>query len=368
MAGEVHAARIAAMRARMQMKRLAAWILVPGPNMRYFTGWDAHGSERVLMAVYPLEGDPFLVTPAFEAERAREATGIAKAYSWRDESGPGAAMARAFAPFGTTRPRFGGEHLAMRLLERAAVDAVCPRADWEDIGPDVAALRMVKDTEEIAAMERAVAIAERALEAGRPLIAPGRSEREVQRAILRSLMEQDSQSGFGVMVASGPRSAIPHSGSSDRVMENGDLVWIDMGASYQSYQADITRTFCAGRPPEALQRAYRTVLEAQQAAREGGRPGMTCESVDRLARQVIAGAGLGEYFTHRTGHGLGLEDHEAPYIVDGNAEVLQPGMVYTVEPGVYIPGQGGIRIEDDVVVTSDGARSLTGFRRDWLGE
>jgi Xaa-Pro dipeptidase len=368
MADTVHAARVAAMQARMRMKRLSAWILVPGPNMRYFTGWDAHASERVLMAVYPTEGDPFLVTPAFEAERAREATGIARAYTWRDESGPAAAVARAFAPWGKVRPRFGGEFLAMRLMERAAVDAVCPRAEWEDIGPDAAALRMVKDAEEIAAMERAVAIAETALEAGRRQIAAGRSERDIQRAVQRSLLEQDSASGFGVLVASGPRSALPHARSSDRVLEPGDLVWIDMGAIYAGYQADITRTFCVGRPPDALRAAYRTVLQAQEAARTGAGPGRTCESVDRLARQVISGAGLGEYFTHRTGHGLGLEEHEAPFIVDGNAEVLQPGMVYTVEPGVYVPGQGGIRIEDDVVVTADGVRSLTGFRRDWLEE
>ncbi len=368
MADDVHAARIAAMQARMRMKRLTAWILVPGPNMLYFTGWGAHTSERLLMAVYPAEGDPFLVTPAFEAERAREATGIARAFTWRDESGPASAVARAFAPWGKARPRLGAEFLTMRLLERGAIDAVCPRTEWEDIGADAAALRMIKDAAEIAAMERAVAIAETALEAGRPLIAPGKSERDVQRAIQRSLLEQDSASGFGVLVASGPRSALPHAGSSDRMLEAGDLVWIDMGALSGGYNADITRTFCVGKPPQKLADAYRTVLAGQEAARLGGKPGATCESVDQLARKIIAAAGLGEYFTHRTGHGLGLEDHEAPYIVDGSAEILQPGMVYTVEPGVYIPGHGGIRIEDDVVVTADGSRSLTGYRRDWLGE
>jgi Xaa-Pro dipeptidase len=217
-------------------------------------------------------------------------------------------------------------------------------------------------------MEKAVAIAETALEAGRAVIAAGRSERDIQRAIQMSLLEQGSAPSFGVLVASGPRSALPHAGSSDRVLESGDLLWIDMGATYNGYQSDITRTFAVGRPPEALRSAYRTVLEAQENARTGGRPGMTCEAVDRLARRVIAAAGLGEYFTHRLGHGLGLEGHEPPFMVDGNAEVLQPGMVYTVEPGVYIPGRGGIRIEDDVVVTSDGSRSLTDYRRDWLGE
>lgn len=368
MAEPRYAARITALRERLRARNLTAFVLVPGPNLRYFTGWEAHPSERLLIAVYPADGDPFLVTPAFEAERAREATGIVKAFSYRDESGPGAALARAFAPWGRGRTRFGGEFLAMRLLERAAVDSVCPRADWEDIGADIATLRMVKDPAELAAMERAVAVAETALEEGRRLIAPGRSEREVQRAILRSLLEQDSQSGFGVMVASGPRSALPHSGTSDRVLQDGDLVWIDMGATVDGYQADITRTFCSGRPPAALAGAYRTVLAAQEAARTGAGPGMTCEGVDRLARQVIAAAGLGEYFTHRTGHGLGLEGHEPPFIVDGNAEVLREGMTFTVEPGVYIPGRGGIRIEDDVVITAGGVRGLTGFARDWLGE
>jgi Xaa-Pro dipeptidase len=363
----VYAERVRRLQERLRLRNLTAVILTPGPSLRYFAGWDAHASERLLMAVYPAEGEPFLFTPAFEADRAREATGIARAFTYRDESGPGAALARAFGAWGRGRTRFGADFRHTRLLERAAVDSVCPRADWEDIGPDIAVLRMVKDPEEVAAIERAVALAEAALEVGRRLIRPGVSEREIERAIRRALLEAGTSSPFGVLVASGPRSAQPHAGPSDRVLAEGDLVWIDMGAEDGGYQADITRTFCVGTPPPDLAAAYRTVLAAQEAARAGGRPGLTCEAVDRLARAVIVEAGLGAYFTHRTGHGLGLEGHEAPFIVDGNADVLLPGMVYTVEPGVYIPGRGGIRIEDDVLVTPDGVRSLTTYRRDWLG-
>jgi Xaa-Pro dipeptidase len=358
--------RLQAVEERLRLRNLAGWILVPGPNLLYLTGWRAMQSERVVLAVFPRGGDPFLFVPHLEAEAAREATGIARVLTYRDESGPEPALARALSAWALSNPVLGAEFAAMRLLERAAVNGVCPKARWADIGDDLAWVRQEKDAEEIANLRRAAEIATAAVEAGRRVLRPGVSEAEVRRACARALLDADSFSPFGVMVASGPRSALPHAPDGDREIREGDLCWIDLGASWGGYCADITRTFAVGAPDPRLAEAYRAVAEAQQAARSAARPGVAAEDLDHAARRVIGERGFGEYFPHRTGHGLGLEDHERPFIVDGNADPLRPGMVFTVEPGVYLPGRGGVRIEDDLVVTPEGCRTLTDYPRDWL--
>jgi Xaa-Pro dipeptidase len=358
--------RLQAAERRIRLRNLAGWMLVPGPNLFYLTGWAAHPSERVVLAVFPREGEPMLVVPRLEADAAREATGIQRVHAYRDEAGPEPTLARAFAPWAVAAPVFGAEFSTMRLLERAAVNGVCPKARWADVGDDLARVREVKDAGEVAQVERAAEIALAAVEAGRRAIRPGARLSEVRLACARALLEADSRSPFGILVASGPDAALPHGGAADREIEPGDLVWIDLGAESGGYGADVTRTFVAGAPDEELARAYRTVIEAQEAARSVAGPGVPAEEVDRAARRVIAEAGFGEYFPHRTGHGLGIEDHERPFIVDGNADPLQPGMILTVEPGIYLPGRGGIRIEDDLVVTADGCRTLTQYPRNWL--
>ncbi len=251
----------------------------------------------------------------------------------------------------------------MRLFERVAVEGAVPRARWHDVEPDTAALRQIKDVTEAGSIRRAGDIARRAALAGVEAARPGTNERAVAAACRAVLAAHFTDSWFGVQVASGPRSADPHAHTSDRTLESGDVCWIDLGAVVDGYCADITRSFIVGDADKAspeVARALEVVRAAQRTAIASVAPGVTAAAVDAAARSAITEAGLGAYFTHRTGHGLGLQGHEAPYIVDGNEEPLQPGMVFTVEPGVYIPGRGGVRIEDDILVVARGVEVLTG--------
>lgn len=351
---------------RLRRRNLDAWILVPGPNLRYLTGLGGQARERVFLYCEPANGTPFAVVPHFEAGRVREAMADVdglRVLTYRDEAGPDPAIARAFAPFGGRGAAFGAEFRVMRLFERVAVEGAVPRARWHDIEQDTTALRQVKDPDEAAAIRRAAHVARAAVEAGWQAARPGVTERQVAAACRAVLERHLTESWFGVQVASGPRSADPHAETADRVLESGDICWIDLGSLADGYCADITRSFIVGdaeaAPPE-VRRALEVVRTAQSAAIAAISPGVTAAQVDAAARTAIAEAGLGAYFTHRTGHGLGLEGHEAPYIVDGNEEPLLPGMVFTVEPGVYIPGKGGVRIEDDVLLTDRGVEVLTG--------
>lgn len=354
--------RRARLRTRLQRRNLDAWVLVPGPNLRYFTGLATEPSERPFLLVEPATGDPFAVVPHFEGERVRESLADLprlRLFTYRDETGPAPSIARAFAPFGTRPAALGAEFGVMRLFERAAVEGAVPRARWHALDGETAVLRQVKDGLEVAALRRAAAVARAAVTAGLAAALPGRSERAVAAACLGVLAAHQTHSPFGVMVASGPRSADPHAQTGDRCLEPGDLCWIDLGAVVAGYCADITATVAIGEPAADLAQALQVVREAQRAAIAAVRPGVTAAALDAVARAAITAAGLGAHFTHRTGHGLGLETHEAPFVVDGNEEPLQPGMVFTIEPGVYLPGRGGARIEDDVLVTEAGAEVLT---------
>jgi Xaa-Pro dipeptidase len=231
-----------------------------------------------------------------------------------------------------------------------------------------AELRMRKDADELAAMRDAVAIAEAALAATLPMVRAGVTEKAIAAELVLQLFRAGSDTGlpFTPIVAAGASGASPHAFPTDNLLMPGDLVTIDWGAASGPYFSDITRTYAvAGAPvhPDLL-RAYEAVRAANAAGRAAVRPGATGQDVDRAARGVIEDAGLGEYFTHRTGHGLGLEGHEEPDMKEGSRVPLAPGMTFTVEPGVYIPGLGGVRIEDDVVVTESGGDSLTTLGRE----
>jgi Xaa-Pro dipeptidase len=214
-------------------------------------------------------------------------------------------------------------------------------------------------------MRRAAAVPERVLAEAMTQFKPGMTEMEVAGLIMRVSLNQNlKEMASYPLVQTGLSAAFPHAYAGGRAVQKGDLMVIDFGAVVDDYASDITRTIAVGEPPDEMKNIYEVVKQANEAGRAAVRPGTTCEDVDRAAREVIEQAGYGKYFTHRTGHGLGLEGHEPPYIVKGNKTVLQPGMTFTVEPGIYIEGKGGVRIEDDVVVTKDGGESLTTFSRD----
>ncbi|MGA8145266.1 MAG: Xaa-Pro peptidase family protein [Candidatus Acidiferrales bacterium] len=267
---------------------------------------------------------------------------------------------------GRARVAYSPSHVT--VAQHAALrKAAGSRVRWVNGGHAVEKLRALKDPQELATMRQAAVLVSKVFEQALPLIRPGISELDLA-AELEYAMKQKGASGpsFETIVASGPRSAWAHAQPSSNPLRKSELVVLDQGAILRGYCSDMTRTVFLGRAPARIRRLYRAVLAAQEAARAAIRPGVSGESVDAAARRVLKGEGLAQYFTHSTGHGLGLEVHEMPRLGKGEKTILEEGMVITVEPGVYIEGLGGIRIEDDMVVTSKGGEALTTATRDFL--
>jgi Xaa-Pro dipeptidase len=340
--------------------------LVPGPNLAYLTGLHGHLSERPTIAFFPADGKPALLVPNFEAVKAQQ---VPQPIDWEfftymDEEGPDSACARACEFLGLLGKRLAVERLTMRVLELEMVQRDAPGVEAVPAEPMLAELRMLKDADELAHMRRAAAIAEEALAQTLHEIHAGMTEQEIAAELKVNLLRGGSEGmPFEPLVQTGPNSASPHGATSSRRVESGELLLIDFGAVVAGYVSDITRTFATGHLDPELVEVHKIVQEANAAGREAAGPGIPCQDVDRAARRVIEEAGYGDYFIHRTGHGLGLEGHEPPYIVEGNALPLEAGMTFTVEPGIYLPGRGGVRVEDNVVVTEYGYQSLTAFER-----
>jgi Xaa-Pro dipeptidase len=273
---------------------------------------------------------------------------------------------QAVQSLGLDGKRIGVEPRQMRLLEFRHVKAGAPEADFPDASDVVSALRVRKDADEVAAMRKAVRVAQDALEATLPLIRIGMTEKEISGELVVNLLRKGSQSEmpFAPIVSGGPNGANPHATPSDRKIRRGDLLVVDWGAAVDGYISDLTRTFAVGEADEECDKIHRIVQEANAAGRAAGKPGAPCAAVDIAARTVIEKAGYGRYFTHRTGHGIGMEGHEDPYMRGDNLQVLEPGMAYTVEPGIYLPDRNGVRIEDNMVVTENGAECLSDMPRE----
>lgn len=335
-------------------------ILVPGVNLFYLSGLQMEPSERITLIVVPVDAEPAAVVPLLEAERVASATGIKNIFSYEDEQGPVSSIQAALSR--RRKYVYGVEFRYMRLLESKILEQSIGAVELRDSGPLFARLRARKDKDELAIMEKAAHIADEAVAAGISAVRPDVSERSIADIIGDIIKRHRAEAG--IAVASGVRSSVPHAHTSDKIIERGDAVWIDIVVYYESYVADITRSCFGGKPDPEFVKIYEIVLEAQKRGRTIAKPGMTGEQVDALCRDYIIEAGYGDHFIHRTGHGIGLEVHEEPYIVKGNHNKLEPGMTFTVEPGIYIAQKGGIRIEDDVVLTVNGVRSLTSARRD----
>jgi Xaa-Pro dipeptidase len=241
-----------------------------------------------------------------------------------------------------------------------------PEADFPDAIEVLSSLRLKKDKGEIEAMRRAVQVAQLALEATIPLIKIGMPEKELAAELTTQLLRHGSEPEmpFSPIISSGPNSANPHASLTERKLRAGDLLVIDYGATVDGYISDITRTFAVGEVDSEFEKIHKIVQEANAAGRAAGKPGVPCAEVDKAARSVIEKAGYGEFFTHRTGHGIGMEAHEDPYMRNDNMQLLEPGMTYTVEPGIYLPGRNGVRVEDNVVVTETGSESLSDLPRE----
>ena len=338
---------------------------VPGENMVYFTGLHFHLSERPILGLYSRQGLSFII-PQLEVAKLEARPELeARRFQWTDQGGYQAAFEEAVAALTPGDAICALDGQTLRLFEWLALEeAGLARANAADIGELFLNMRARKAPEEIAAMQRAVDISEAALQATMAWARPGMTERQIADRLTAEMVAQGAQGVAFNLVLTGPKSGLPHGNTADRVWGEDEFLLIDFGAYYNDYPADITRTFCAGEPSAQMRAMYDAVYAANAAARAFARPGVSCEDVDRVARDVIEAAGLGEFFIHRLGHGLGLSVHELPNIVAGNQQVLQPGMVFTIEPGVYLPGVGGVRIEDNVAVTEDGLHVLTSYPRE----
>ncbi len=336
-------------------------VAAPSADMVYLAGLARHASERAVLLVLQSNGTACLVVPALESPGATVPEEVHKVVYAEDQD-PFDLLRTTIATAKIRRIAISNQAWASVLLR---LQRAFPEAEFVSAEPVLRGLRMAKSADEIELLARAGAMADRAFAAIVQLRFAGRTELQLQRD-LAGLLSKEGLAGWdhGPIVASGPNGASPHHTAGDRQIHEGDGVVMDFGGTLENYQADITRTVHVGTPSDEFRRVYEVVTEAQQAGVDSVRPGTLAEDVDAAARQVIAGADLGEYFIHRTGHGVGLEVHEQPYIIAGNTLALEPGMAFSVEPGVYLPGKFGIRIEDIVVVTETGVRRLNNAPRD----
>jgi len=350
-----------------QASGLDALVLNAGPSLVYLTGLQFHLSERPVVALFTADQQPVIILPELEMLKVTGLPYEIKAFPYGENPADWEGVFhKAVTALKLDGKRIGVEPRQMRLLEFRQVKSGAPAADFPDASDLVNSLRVRKDADEIAAMRKAVKVAQSALEAVIPLIKVGMTEKELASELVVQLLRSGSQSEmpFAPIVSGGPNSANPHASPSDRKIRRGDLLVVDWGAAVDGYISDLTRTFAVGEVDNEYRKIHQIVLEANAAGRAAGKPGAPCAAVDKAARDVIEKGGYGAYFTHRTGHGIGMEGHEEPYMRGDNMQMLEPGMAYTVEPGIYLPERNGVRIEDNVVITNNGMECLSDTPRE----
>jgi Xaa-Pro dipeptidase len=360
-------ARQAKLENQMQNAGLGILALNPGPSLTYLTGLHFHLSERPVVVIFTPKHPPIIVLPELETLKVQGLAYPIQAYPYGENPETWVSAFKKAADAVDTRfPEVGVEPRGLRFLEVGFLEAAFPKGYLVSAESVISALRMHKDKHEINSMQRAVDIAQKALQATFPTIKVGVSELEIASELSMQLLRHGSNPGlaFTPIVSGGPNSANPHASPSNRPLASGDLLVIDYGANVDGYFSDITRTFAIGEVSPEYRYIAEIVLAANKAGREAVKPGVKAGSVDRAARAVIQEASYGDYFTHRTGHGLGLDGHEEPYIREGSDLVLEAGMIFTIEPGIYLPGRNGVRIEDNVLVTPEGVRCLTTLPRE----
>ena len=344
---------------------LGAVALVPGPNLLHVTGAPNHASERLLLYLQRADGARVAVVPELEVGTYRSGGDDTPIEAWNDAGGVKDALERAAARLDLDGVRVGVEHLRMRVFEENALTNAWPYIEIAPAHDDIGLVRLRKTSTEIAAIRDAVTVAQDALESVLAQVRVGMTEAQIARLLEGAL--RDGGSGplpFGLIVAAGGNAANPHAPVRDDVpVQPGDALLFDWGARVRGYPSDLTRTVFIGEPSREAVAIYEAVEAANAAGRAAVRPGVTAGEVDRVTRQVLVDAGFESLVLHRTGHGLGREIHEPPYLTAGNDQQLEPGMVMTIEPGLYQQGVVGVRIEDDVVVTEDGGESLSTMAR-----
>ena len=351
--------RLDRVRAELRARDITALLITPGANLRYLTGY--HGdpeTERITCLVVGADGSAHLLAPVLEVplvEASVAADLDVPIVGWTETEDSIARLA-TLVPATHGRVAVDERMWAARSL---ALRSARPGLEQVDAAPVLRELRMRKSAEEIESLRRAAAAIDSVHAAMGQWLRAGRTEREVGADIADAILAAGHRSADFVIVASGPNGASPHADVTDRVVSAGEPVVVDIGGSMpDGYCSDSTRVYSVGEPSEQYRRSYDVLLQAQQAQCDAARPGLRAGELDALGRQIITDAGYGELFIHRTGHGIGLDTHEDPYVVAGNAQPLEDGMAFSIEPGIYHPGRYGARIEDIVVCTADGAERL----------
>jgi Xaa-Pro dipeptidase len=349
----------------MESNHIDALLLMEGTSLNYFTGIDWWGGERLFAMVLPAKGAALYMCPAFEEGRAREQIASAPdgkpadVRIWQEDDDPYQRLAQGLKDRGISAGTLGMEETVRFLFSKGIAEAA-PRVNIVSGTPVTAGCRMVKSNAEIELMRLANKVTLAAYEAAYHALKEGMTQSAVENMITAAY----TQLGFPgeATVEVGEYSSFPHGSATPQVIREGTIVVIDDGCTVEGYQSDITRTFVLGKPSEKMKKVFDIVHQAQTAALKTARPGLECQAVDAAARKVISDAGFGpdyKYFTHRVGHGIGMDGHEWPYLVRGNTTPLAANMTFSDEPGIYIRGEFGIRLEDDMHITENGAELFT---------
>ena len=356
---EVFARRQERLRQELTTRKLDLFVAAPSTNFQYFTGYNPGRSERLIALFVPVKGASVVVCPSFEVERLKRNAAVLDIRGWEEQEDPWRLVRQALVDM---RPQHGRGELALEhtfdYASYLRLDDVAGNWHIQTAQPVTERLRIIKYPEEIALIRRAIAVTEASIAATFAALQVGMTERDVAGRLSDDMRARGAPGGG--LVQFGPSSALPHGGPAGPKLERETVVLIDCGCHVGGYTSDITRTIWFGdRPSEEFRKVFNVVHDAQTAAMELGRPGTPCEEMDRAARKVITAAGYGPFFTHRLGHGLGMDGHEPEYLVEGNKTRLETGMVFTIEPGIYQLGKFGVRIEDDCVMTATGVEVLS---------
>lgn len=357
-----------------RLEKLQAWMkendievsfLTSSENVFYLSGYYTNPHERLLALAVFQEQEPFLVCPGMEVHDAKRSGWEYEIIGFSDIENPWEMILKAINKriSGVSKAAIEKEHMNVERYEQ--LSRLFPNAAYVSAEEKLRMLRMIKDTKELKIIEEACALADYAIEVGVSEIKEGRTELEVLNAVEYALKQKGvTEMSFATMVLTGANAASPHGTPGTTKIQKGDLVLFDLGVVVERYCSDITRTVAYGDINDKQKEIYDTVLKAQLAAVEASKPGVSAAEVDLTARRIIADAGYGEYFPHRLGHGLGISIHEYPSLTETNELIIEEGMVYTIEPGIYVPEVAGVRIEDDIYIGADGAKILTKFPKE----
>lgn len=358
---EVFARRVGRLQQELVTRKLDLFIAAPSTNFQYFTGYNPGRSERLIALFIPAKGGPVVVCPSFEVERLKRNTAVADVRGWDEQDDPWKLVNKVLSELKPLHRR--GEIALEQTFDYGSVVRLedATGANWRTQSAQAITerLRSIKYPEEVALIRQAIAITQDSIAATFAALSPGLTERDVADRLSQEMRTRGAPGGG--LVQFGPSSALPHGGPGGTKLARETVVLIDAGSQVGGYTSDITRTIWWGdQPPEEFKRVFNTVHDAQTAAMGFGQPFTTmCQEMDRTARKVIGDAGMGQFFTHRLGHGMGMDGHETPWLVEGNETRLEPGMVFTVEPGIYQVGKFGVRIEDDCLMTEHGIEVLS---------